>query len=428
MNDRQRRLLTKLKNDPVEFGHRLGFTLLGDLHNEWIKDMTYGSEDETLQAHRGSYKTTCVSIALTLIIILFPNDKTAFLRKTDTDVKEIIEQVKKMLMAEFTQAVVEILYGTGLWLTKSSATEISTNLTSDPRGAAQLVGMGTGGSVTGKHYERIFTDDIVNLSDRMSKAERDKTKLIYQELLNLKNRPPLRGRIFNTGTPWHKDDCFSLMPNIRRYDCYSTGLMDEAQIAAVKDGMLPSLFAANYELRHIASEDVIFENPVVNGDPALVEQARFAHIDAAYGGADSTAFTICRKREGKYYVYGKLWQKHVDDCLPDIIRDKRRFMAGKFICEKNADKGYLAKELKNMGESAATYNENENKYQKIVTWLRKEWKNVVFVEGTDEEYIQQICDYNEHAEHDDAPDSLASIVRKLWNKAGEEYPYSPIYN
>jgi len=38
---------------------------------------------------------------------------------------------------------------------------------------------------------------------------------------------------------------------------------------------------------------------------------------------------------------------------------------------------------------------------------------VVFVQGTDQEYIDQILDYNEYAEHDDAPDSLACMLRIL---------------
>ena len=41
------------------------------------------------------------------------------------------------------------------------------------------------------------------------------------------------------------------------------------------------------------------------------------------------------------------------------------------------------------------------------------WKNIIFVDGTDDAYIGQICDYYEDAEHDDAPDSAASLVRKL---------------
>ena len=31
----------------------------------------------------------------------------------------------------------------------------------------------------------------------------------------------------------------------------------------------------------------------------------------------------------------------------------------------------------------------------------------------------EICEYNEEAEHDDAPDSLSSIVRLLWQRKNE---------
>ena len=62
------------------------------------------------------------------------------------------------------------------------------------------------------------------------------------------------------------------------------------------------------------------------------------------------------------------------------------------------------------------YHENQNKFEKISSVLKPEWKNVVFVDGTDKAYINQICDYNEEAEHDDAPDSLGFIVKRLWSK------------
>ena len=47
------------------------------------------------------------------------------------------------------------------------------------------MGMGVNASLTGKHFERIFTDDIVNLKDRISHAEREHTKLVYMELQNV---------------------------------------------------------------------------------------------------------------------------------------------------------------------------------------------------------------------------------------------------
>ena len=413
----RRKAVEFLITKPASFGRLVGFTKLTDLHNAWILDMLKGEGDRTLQAHRASYKTTCVSIALALIIILLPNKRTLFLRKTDADIKEIIKQVQKILKDPHTQYFVQCIYGVNLKLTVESATEINTNLTTDIRGTSQLVGMGCGSSITGKHFDRIFTDDIVNINDRVSKAERDRTKLVYQELQNIKNRD---GRIFNTGTPWHKDDCFAIMPEAEKFDCYSTGLISDEQLEVIKKSMTRSLFAANYELRHIAAEDVIFQNPQTGADPSLVEQGE-CHIDAAYGGEDFSAFTIVKKQGNIFYVYGRLWQKNIDDCLDEIQRLRAQFNAGKIYCEDNGDKGYLAKELRNRGERAIIYHENMHKFIKITTYLKAEWENVKFVAGTDKAFIDQICDYNENAEHDDAPDSLASQIRRLWKKKESDY-------
>ena len=410
-----------LKSKPYKLGHLLGFTKLTPLHNGWIIDMLKGKEDKTLQAHRGSYKTTCVSIALTLIIILLPKLRTLFIRKTDDDIKEVISQVTKMLESQQVRYFVKVIYNVELKLTKATANEISTNLSTDIKGTSQLVGMGIGSSLTGKHFDRIFTDDIVNLQDRVSRAERDRTKSVYQELHNIKNRG---GRIYNTGTPWHKDDCFTLMPAPEKYDCYNTGLISKEQLEEIRSRMTASLFSANYELKHIAAEDVIFTNPQKGADAALVEQGR-CHVDAAYGGEDYTAFTIARKSGGKIYVYGRLWHKHIDDVQDEIKRLVGQFNGGKLYCENNGDKGYLGKELRTKGLSVAIYHEDMNKHIKITSYLKAVWKDVVFVQGTDEAYIDQICDYNENAEHDDAPDSLASLVRKLWNKGEKEY--QPIF-
>ena len=386
--------------------------------------MVKGKEDKTLQSSRGTYKTTSVSIALALIVLLLPNKRTLFMRKTDGDVKEVIKQVQKILSDPHTQYIAQSIYGVNLRFINASATEVLTNLTNDAKGTPQLVGIGTGASLTGKHFDRIFTDDIVNVQDRVSKAERDRTKIIYQELQNIKNRG---GRIFNTGTPWHVDDAFSIMPKPEKYDCYHEDiakLISAQELEEIKSKMIPSLFAANYELRFIASEDVIFTHPATDGEPALAEQGD-VHIDAAYGGEDYTALTVYKKRDGKYYLYGRLWKKHVDDCINDIIQIRERFNAGRIYCEDNGDKGYLAKDLRKRGERVVTYHENMNKHLKITTYLKNVWQNVIFVRGTDAEYINQVCDYNENAEHDDAPDSAASAIRRVWQKS--ESNYIPIW-
>ena len=408
---------------PEKFGRLVGFTKLKELHGRWMRKMLLGKGDMTLQGHRGSYKTTCLSIVLALLIMLMPNKRTLFARKTDDDVKEIIEQVRKILVNPKTVYLVSVIYGVTLRLTTDNAMEISTNLTTDARGTSQLVGMGIGGSITGKHFDFIFTDDIVNMKDRKSKAERERTKLIYQELLNIRNPG---GRIINTGTPWHKEDAFSLMPEAEKYDCYSTGLLTKEEIEELRQNMAPSLFAANYELVHIASEGALFTDaPVFFNDPSLLRDG-ISHLDAAYDGEDYTAFTCAKRRGEKILAYGKMWRKHVDTVLDYCLGEADRLMCAPVWNETNADKGYLAKEISRRGHSAATYSEKENKYIKISTYLRKWWRNIEWLEGTDQEYINQILNYTEDAEHDDAPDSAACVCRILDRQSGEEYvsPFS----
>ena len=401
------------REEPARIGRMVGFPDLGRLHNGWMRDMLYGHEDMTLLAHRLSYKTSCVSVVLAMYIATLPRISCLFMRKTDTDVKEIIRQTGKILQNEqFAYAVTQIM-GTPLEILKCTDTEINTSYNDSPRGTSQLLGQGSGTSITGKHYDRIFTDDIVNLEDRKSRAERERVKLIYQELINVKSHG---GRIINTGTPWHKEDAIStLMPNVQRYDCYHTGIMSEALIEEKRHSMAPSLFAANYELQHIASENALFTTPPAYTDKDEMLRDGIAQIDAAYGGEDYTAFT-CGKRVGdKLYLYGRMWQRHVDTVLDVILHEAERLMCGPIYCEDNGDKGYLGREIKNRGARPAVYHESTNKYYKIADYLHKWWPNIVWLEGTDREYINQIMDYTEDAEHDDAPDS-ASVVCRYWDR------------
>ena len=412
MKINKQNVLDLLWYNPVQIGKWVGFKDLTEMHNEWLRDFLYSKQDQTLQGHRGSFKTTTLSLFLTIHCIIKPNETTLFFRKTSSDVAEVMRQTSNILKAGCVQEIVQVLYGRSLALVKDTNYEISTNLTTSIKGSAQIVGLGIGTSITGKHADVIVTDDIININDRLSEPERNRTKIAYQELQNVKNRG---GRFINTGTPWHKDDAFTLMPNPKKYPWDATGLITPEQAEEIKSHMTNSLFAANYELKHIADDDVIFANPQTGADPALVEQGT-SHCDAAFYGEDWTAFTILALHDGKYYVFGKCWRKHIDDIMSEIVLWHDKFMCKKMYNELNADKGYVAKELRKRGLKVVTYTETQNKYIKIVSYLKFVWKDVVFVKGTDQEYIDMICDYNEDAEHDDCPDSLSSLIRAVGGK------------
>lgn len=412
MNSSKKEILDLLWNEPYKIGHWVGFKDLTALHNEWLRSFLYSSDDQTLLAHRGSYKTTDLSLFLAIHTVIDPNENVMFFRKTDDDVTEVMVQTQKILKSGCLQNIVIKIYGTDLLLMKANNSEIHTNLCTSTKGVSQIVGLGIGTSITGKHADIVVTDDIVNLKDRISKAERERTKTQYMELQNIKNR---NGRFINTGTPWHKEDAISIMPNVRKYDCYSTGLITRDKLEELRQSMSDSLFAANYELKHIADKDAMFKNPKFTNDKELI-YGGLAHIDAAYGGEDATAFTAFHKlKDGRIIGFGKRWERHVDECLAEIKSLHVNLRLGSISCEKNADKGYLAKELRDMGFMTNLYSENMNKYIKISTYLKKEWNNITWLEDTDPEYINEILDYNEFAEHDDSPDSAASLLRKMEN-------------
>ena len=400
-----------LLTHPAQAARLCGLDRLTDeLHGAWMQEMLLGQEDMTLLAHRGSYKTSCLSFAMAAMLLAYPQHNILFMRKTDEDVIEVIRQVKKLLGSEALQHLARMIYGVKVDILKTDMFTVQLSCYAAMRGAPQLIGMGIGGSLTGKHADIVITDDIVNLHDRISPAERRRTRQVYQELQNIKNRD---GRIINTGTPWHPEDAISLMPNIRRCDCYHSGLLSEEEILRLRRAMTPSLFAANYELKHVAAEGALFgECPPLDGDPSLLRDG-IAHVDAAYGGEDCTALTCGKIVGDKLLLYGRLWRGHIDRAMDEILAECDRLLCGPILCETNGDKGYVAREMRMRGGPVRPYAEHMNKHVKIATFLRKWWPRIVFCKGTDRAYIDQILDYTESAAHDDAPDSAACLIRAM---------------
>ena len=403
----------ELLKHPERIGILAGFTDMTALHGKWIREIVFGTEDYTLLAHRGSYKSSSLAVGIALLMVLDPTHNIIFLRKADNDVAEMLRMVTKILRNPIMRDISLVYHGRAVEILTENVDQVSTNLWNSPMGSPQLQGLGIRSSITGKHAQYVITDDICNIDDYQSSAEREHTNLQYDELQNIRNRG---GRIINLGTPWHKKDVFRKMPNIHRYDCYTTGLISPKELKKLQKTMAPRLFAANYELKLLSSSETIFNEPPQFADklPGCLKGQGYGHIDAAYGGQDYTAFTIGylrRNNAGTIYLYGKLWHKNVQSVLPLIKEDAERMGAWKIMCEDNADKGFLKGELFSMGVFAGKYHETQNKKIKILTYLRQCWPRIKFLPGTDPAYIRQITEYTEMAEHDDAPDSAATVCR-----------------
>ena len=90
---------------PRALGRALGYNDFTALHEEWILRMLTATDDMTLQAHRGSYKTTCLCIVIALLMIFQRDKNIIFLRKTDSDVAEVVSNVDRILRSQIMQEI-----------------------------------------------------------------------------------------------------------------------------------------------------------------------------------------------------------------------------------------------------------------------------------------------------------------------------------
>ena len=247
---------------PHELGHLLGYDKLTPLHGEWIKIFFRYAKFGVLQAHRGSYKTTCGIVAMVLLFLCNPAMRLLIVRKNGTLASDVLKTIQKHF--ETNDALRLYMFSrwnitdakTAVW--SSERTTFAFKKTVTPESSMTAAGVGT--SITGAHFNYIWTDDIVTIEDRYSPAVREWAKAYFRELDNLVD--PL-GQTRLSGTPWHEDDVFSTVDEKyfegRRFP-FGTVTMpaDElAEIAARKERLPYAEWCCNYELRHVQDNDTI---------------------------------------------------------------------------------------------------------------------------------------------------------------------------
>ena len=451
-----------------------GYDLLEPIHSEWIKQWILNPMRLRVlvhQAHRDSYKSASLRLAVAIIVILQPLQTVLIIRKSEDAVKELTNGVSKILDTPLFHKFVEILHPDvknkgGFKKTTDTALSIDTNLNVSLSGEYQVRALGLGSPLPGKHSRIIVTDDIVVTADRESESESLNTISKYQEMMNLlsNNKGFSDTRIINIGTPWHEEDAFQLMENglkdktpeqekleeilakertkeqierIRQlnmkrgkfvYNCYQTGLMTQKDIDWKKKVLNDeSLFLANYMLSLVSDEEKPF--PKINNIGKYSKSyfvdawEVFAAIDAAYGGVDTCALGIGAYNwdTNETIVYGRVWRGIAVD-QNYLEMEEIMFDCGvqKLFMETNADKGLMGTKFRDLGFNVEGYHERTNKHTKIVSTIRPFWREigdesipcVQFVSETDDDYMAQIHNYKKGVKKDDAPDNLACLLLK----------------
>lgn len=120
---------------PERIGIQVGFEDMTALHGKWIREIVFGTDDYTLQAHRGSYKSSSLAVGIALIMVLDPTHNIIFLRKADNDVSEMLRMVTKILRSQIMNDISMVLHGVPIEIITESMDQVSTNLWTSPMGA-----------------------------------------------------------------------------------------------------------------------------------------------------------------------------------------------------------------------------------------------------------------------------------------------------
>lgn len=418
---------------PHLLGRIVGKDLLTELHSRWIIDCWYGPPGvhTSHQAHRNAYKTTAETEVGSAHYFLTGhyNETVALVRENSQVASESLAAIIKIMQHEDYRTIFLAANGVlpDMTIARGDAMLLACKETITKEHNLMAYGVAT--IKTGSHFDIIHCDDIITIQDRLSKAQRERT---IQGILEIRTNIIKPGKTCHfVGTPWHPEDGWKHCPTPTKDDVLSTGVLTQEQMDEKKALTTPSLWAANYLLKHMADESNIFkERAYIEPWTMAHPYHAVAHLDAKFSGGHTNGFTIMSwLPDGRIQIHGRVFHDHVKLEFDNIKRICQRFKVNKLYVEMNADKGFVADELEKPSKTGipgvyigtdpkygGRYNERMNKHVKISTYGLKWWDKLVWDVETDAEYISQVLDYMEGQEPDDAPDSMASLLRQHFDE------------
>ena len=247
LNEQQKNLLDRIKNEGHKIGHLIGYKDLNEFHAKLINEIVCGKQNVSYCMHRCAYTSSTVCLGIALRILTKPDDKILLIVKNNADVQNRLETIKQILESDEFQSLSCILwsrkYKYEVKIDKYNNLRIT--LGTIPWNY-QLKIISSVHPLAGLHEKDLYIiDDIVNFSDVCSKQVSNHTLEVFNTVR--KYAEDKRRRYILTGSTWCYDDIFQYS-NDEDYifDCYSTGLLTEDRISEIRKYISPSIFTAQY--------------------------------------------------------------------------------------------------------------------------------------------------------------------------------------
>ncbi|MCR8647690.1 hypothetical protein [Leptospira interrogans] len=176
------------------------------------------------------------------------------------------------------------------------------------------------------------------------------------------------------------------------------------------------LFNSLYQQTPLDVSERIFSDPKFEEAPKDIKI--FAFWDPAFRKAekkkDFNAFTAGGSSDGKFYVIsGEIWRTKLSESYDRVEKLCKKFHVSKLFIEDNKGEDALEIEMTERGILSKGITSVGDKDFRIQQYAKLNWDKIRFSNLVSQKYLKQILEYSDVVErHDDAPDSLAGLIRE----------------
>ncbi|RHX89862.1 hypothetical protein [Leptospira stimsonii] len=175
-------------------------------------------------------------------------------------------------------------------------------------------------------------------------------------------------------------------------------------------------FSALYQQIPLDIAEQIFSDPRYEEAPSDIKI--FAFWDPAFRKEskkkDFNAFTAGGSCDGKFYVIaGEIWRTKLGESYDRVEKLCKQLRVSKLFIENNKGEDALEIEMTRREISSKGITSAGDKDFRIQQYAKMNWDKIRFSKFVSHKYIKQILEYSDVVErHDDAPDSLAGLIRE----------------
>jgi predicted phage terminase large subunit-like protein len=205
--------LNYYKRDLFEFAKEmLGYKSLSEnIHKPWAENMQEKNIKRRLRLKpRGTYKTSLYTISYPLWrLVNDPDIRIAVCSGNLENAVNSLQNIKRHIM--YNQNFTDLfgnLYDKDLPWTQTGFMIKGRKDYNKKENSLTAIGFGT--QMTGKHFDLIIADDIVNNDDRESPTIRKKKQRWFEDLISILEPD---GEVLIVGTRWHFDDFYNYLIN-----------------------------------------------------------------------------------------------------------------------------------------------------------------------------------------------------------------------